>query len=66
MTKFFKKLITVRQALRGWNREVFGNVTSNVQQAEQVLHSGRGITTIGETRCQGLFCMRPEHSSTRR
>ncbi|XP_027177273.1 uncharacterized protein LOC113776338 [Coffea eugenioides] len=37
MGKFFKKLSAVRKALRRWNWEVFGNVTSNVQQTEQVL-----------------------------
>ncbi|XP_071900992.1 uncharacterized protein [Coffea arabica] len=33
MTKFFKKLMAVRKALRRWNREVFGNVTSTEARA---------------------------------
>lgn len=36
MVKFSNKLYRVRQSLRRWNREVFGNVASNVASAERV------------------------------
>ncbi|XP_071924898.1 uncharacterized protein [Coffea arabica] len=35
MVKFYNKLMNVRQCLKRWNREVFGNVASNVAKAEQ-------------------------------
>ncbi|XP_027151252.1 uncharacterized protein LOC113751439 [Coffea eugenioides] len=42
MVKFFNKLMNVRHHLKQWNREVFGNVTSNVAQAEQELKQREG------------------------
>ncbi|XP_071909685.1 uncharacterized protein [Coffea arabica] len=37
MVRFYNKLKTIRDKLKQWNREVFGNVSSKVVEAEQEL-----------------------------